>query len=59
MARQLRLQFPGALYHVTSRGNRRCVIYRDDTDRFAWLDVLALACERHHCVVHSYCRKEG
>lgn len=55
MSRQLRLQFPGALYHVTSRGNRRSVIYRDDTDRLAWLDVMALVCERHHCVVHSYC----
>lgn len=55
MTRPLRLQFPGALYHITSRGNRRSLIYRDDTDRIAWLDVLALVCQRHHCFVHSFC----
>lgn len=55
MTRPLRLEFPGALYHVTSRGNRRSRIYHDDADRAAWLDVLALVCERHHCVVYSYC----
>src|SRR4051812_9739158 len=55
MTRPLRLEFPGALYHVTCRGNRRSRIYRDDADRAAWLDVLALVCERHHCVVYSYC----
>lgn len=55
MTRPLRLQFPGALYHLTSRGNRRSLIYRDDSDRIAWLDVLALVCQRHHCVVHSFC----
>jgi REP element-mobilizing transposase RayT len=55
MTRPLRLQFPGALYHVTSRGNRRSHIYRDDSDRIAWLGVLALVCERYHCVVHSFC----
>ena len=31
------------------------MIYRDDADRIAWLETLALMCERHHCVVHSYC----
>jgi putative transposase len=55
MTRPLRLQFPGALYHVTSRGNRRSLIYRDDADRTAWLEVLALVCDRHHCIVHSFC----
>jgi putative transposase len=55
MTRPLRLQFPGALYHVTSRGNRRSQIFRDDVDRTTWLDVLAMVCERHHCIVHSFC----
>jgi REP element-mobilizing transposase RayT len=55
MTRPLRLEFPGALYHVTSRGNRRSLIYRDDADRLAWLDIIALVCQRHHCVVHSFC----
>lgn len=56
MTRPLRLEFPGALYHVTSRGNRRNPIYRDDGDRRAWLNVLERVCERHHFVIHSFCQ---
>jgi putative transposase len=56
MTRPLRLEFPGALYHVTSRGNRRNPVYRDDADRRAWLDVLGRVCERHHFVIHSFCQ---
>ncbi|UQV44294.1 transposase [Janthinobacterium lividum] len=56
MTRPLRLEFAGALYHVTSRGDRRGTIYRDDTDRIAWQGVLALVCERYHFVVHSFCQ---
>ncbi|VXB65419.1 transposase [Massilia sp. 9I] len=56
MTRPLRLEFPGALYHVTSRGNRSSPIYRNDSDRRAWLDVLALVCERHNFVIHSFCQ---
>lgn len=56
MTRPLRLEFPGALYHVTSRGNRRNPIYRDDADRRAWLDILGRVCERHHFIVHSFCQ---
>jgi hypothetical protein len=41
MARPLRLEFPGALYHVTSRGNARQDIYLDDEDRRLFLDVLS------------------
>ncbi|MGK5060468.1 transposase [Janthinobacterium sp. LB2P49] len=56
MTRPLRLEFAGALYHVTSRGDRRGAIYRDDADRLAWQEVLELVCERHHFVVHSFCQ---
>ncbi|MGK5061002.1 transposase [Janthinobacterium sp. LB3P112] len=56
MTRPLRLEFAGALYHVISRGDRRGAIYRDDTDRLAWQEVLELVCERHHFVVHSFCQ---
>jgi len=56
MTRPLRLEFPGALYHVTARGNRRQPIYRDDADRRAWLDTLGLVCRRHRFVVHSFCQ---
>lgn len=56
MTRPLRLEFPGALYHVTSRGNRRNPIYLDDADRLAWLRVLGKVCERHHFIIHSFCQ---
>jgi REP element-mobilizing transposase RayT len=56
MARPLRLEFAGALYHVTSRGDRRALIYLDDTDRAFWMQVLADVCARFHFVVHSFCQ---
>lgn len=40
MARSIRIEFSGALYHVTSRGNRRDDIYEDDQDRDAFLGIL-------------------
>ena len=55
MARPLRIEFSGALYHVTSRGNAREDIYHDDEDRSVFLDILARACERYHWLCHAYC----
>jgi putative transposase len=55
MARPLRLELAGALYHVTSRGDGREDIYLSDQDRLAWLDTLALVCERFNWVCHAYC----
>lgn len=46
MARPLRIEFAGAVYHVTSRGNERRSIYRSDRDRKAFLDFLASAARR-------------
>ena len=40
MARPLRIEFPGAVYHVTSRGNRRARIFRNDNDMTLFLEVL-------------------
>jgi putative transposase len=56
MARPLRIQFPGALYHVTSRGDRREKIFLSDHDRYAWLDILAVVCVRFGWVIHAYCQ---
>lgn len=56
MTRPLRLEFPHALYHVTSRGNRQKPIYHHDSDRHLWLEVLAQVCERHNFVIHSFCQ---
>ncbi|HFD31362.1 MAG TPA: transposase [Gammaproteobacteria bacterium] len=55
MTRPLRIEFPGALYHVTSRGDRQEDIYLVDEDREAYLDVLNSVCERFNWVVHAYC----
>jgi len=52
----LLLEFSGALYHITSRGDRREDIYRDDQDRQKWLEILRHVCERFNWVVHSYCQ---
>ena len=56
MARPLRLEFPGALYHVTSRGNARDDIYLSDEDRVAWLATLGQVCARFNWVCHAYCQ---
>lgn len=56
MTRPLRIEFPGALYHVTARGDQLNAIYRDDTDRYIWLEVLGLICARFHLVIHAYCQ---
>jgi REP element-mobilizing transposase RayT len=56
MARPLRLEFSGALYHVTSRGDRREDIFLCDDDRLDWLDVLGTVCDRFNWVVHSFCQ---
>lgn len=55
MARKLRIQFPGAIYHVMSRGDRREDIFRDDTDRESFLQTLADACVKTGWQVHAFC----
>ncbi len=55
MSRPLRLEFAGALYHVTSRGDRREDIYESDSDRQLFLKVLCEVCERYNWVCHAYC----
>jgi REP element-mobilizing transposase RayT len=55
MARPLRIEYPGALYHVTARGNARQVIYKDDTDRVAFLGIFAAVVEHFHWLCHAYC----
>jgi len=55
MARPLRLEFAGALYHITSRGNERKAIYADDTDFELFLTLLGKVCEQYNWVMHAYC----
>ena len=55
MARKLRIQFPGAIYHIMSRGDRREDIFRDDFDRESFLKTLADACAKTAWQVHAFC----
>jgi putative transposase len=55
MARKLRVEYPGAIYHVMSRGDRREDIYRDDRDREEFLATLAEACGKTGWEVQALC----
>ena len=55
MARKLRIQYAGAVYHVLNRGDRREEIFRDDLDRRRFLETLAEACAKTDWQVHAYC----
>jgi len=55
MARPLRITFPGAFYHVTSRGNERKNIYKSKRDREKFLEYLGEAHERYGAIIHAYC----
>ena len=55
MPRQLRVEFPGAVYHVMSRGDRRENIFLDDVDRQDFLKTLAEAAQKSGWQIHAYC----
>jgi len=59
MARPLRLEFPGAVYHVTSRGNAREAIFLDKEDRESFLEVLSSVVARFRWICHAYCLMEN
>ena len=53
MPRKLRVAFPGAIYHVMSRGDRREAIYHDDVDRQDFVKTLAETCLKTGYEVHA------
>jgi REP element-mobilizing transposase RayT len=55
MARKLRVQYPGAIYHLMNRGDRREPIFKDDEDRRRFLDTLGQACAKTGWHVQAYC----
>lgn len=55
MSRPLRIEYPGAFYHVTSRGNERKAIFQSNRDREKYLFYLESAYERYGAVIHTYC----
>ena len=56
MARPLRIELAGGLYHVTARGDRREAIYFDEADRLTWLKLLGDVCGRFNWRCHAYCQ---
>lgn len=56
MARPLRLELAGGIYHVTARGDRREDIYFCDADREAWLSSFGDVCRRFNWVCHAWCQ---
>src|SRR5436309_2735419 len=54
MARPLRIQYPGAVYHVMARGNRGQEIFKDDRDRQCFWETLGEACEKTGWEIHAY-----
>jgi putative transposase len=55
MSRPIRIEFSGALYHVTSRGDRREAIFEDDADRSRFLEVLGQVARDFNWLCHAYC----
>ena len=55
MARKLRIEYPGAIYHVMNRGDRREAIFKDDKDRHCFMETLGEACGKTHWPVHAWC----
>ncbi len=55
MPRKVRVEYPGAIYHVLSRGDRREDIFLDDVDRQDFLKTLAEAGQKTGFEVHAYC----
>jgi REP element-mobilizing transposase RayT len=55
MARPLRIEIPGAVYHITSRGNEKRRIFLEDGDREDFLNLLRHVNKRYHWICHAYC----
>ena len=55
MARSLRIAYPNAFYHITSRGNERKNIFKDKEDRKKFVSYFESATQRYDAVIHVYC----
>jgi len=55
MARPLRIEYPGAVYHITSRGNEKKLIFKDERDREIFLETLSQVDKRYNWLCHAYC----
>ena len=55
MARKLRVEYPGAIYHVMNRGDRQEPIFKDEEDHRRFLSTLGEACAKTGWQVHALC----
>jgi putative transposase len=55
MSRPLRIEYPGAVYHVTSRGNEKKPVFKTDPDRLNFLNTLQHVNKRYNWICHAYC----
>jgi len=55
MTRPLRIEYPGAVYHITSRGNAKKPVLKDDQDRINFLNTLNHVNKRYNWICHAYC----
>ncbi len=55
MARPLRIQYEGAFYHITARGNEKKDIFTNDADRNRFIKILESVAEKYRWIVHAYC----
>ena len=55
MPRPLRVEYPGAIYHLMSRGDHREAVYRDDHARRTFVSTLGEACVKTRWRIHAYC----
>lgn len=55
MTRPLRIEYAGAVYHVTSRGNERKPVFKSDQDRLNFLNTLQHVNKRYNWICHAYC----
>jgi putative transposase len=59
MARALRISFPGAFYHVTSRENKRKAVFKSKRDREKFLEYLEPATQQYDARIHAYCMMDN
>jgi len=55
MSRSLRISYPGAFYHITSRGNEQKAVFKSSRDRGKFLEYLESAVKRYDAIIHTYC----
>ena len=55
MSRPLRIEYPGAVYHITSRGNEKKPVFKDDQDRENFLNTIQHVSKRYNWICHAYC----